>query len=86
MPTIGRLYLYRKTENSKPKLVLITDGYYTDPVYGRVSNFWDFTYITKKGFLGKKGADYDNTNWKFKKARGYRIEIRVIQEELNNAI
>jgi hypothetical protein len=86
MLTIGKLYLYRKTQYSRARLVLITDGCYTDPIYGRISNFWDFTYITKNGFLGKKGHDYNNESWKFKPCRGYRIETRIVREEINNAI
>ena len=80
MPTVGRLYFYLKKYGAKPKLVLITDGAYE--INGRISNFWNFSYITKKGFISSiNGGDYDNEVWKFKPARGYRIETKVIKEK-----
>ena len=49
---IGDVRLY------KGKPVLIISGAYE--IGGRISNFWDFIYISKNGNLGKCGGDYDN--------------------------
>lgn len=63
---IGELYLYKENKGSQPRVVLVTDGTYS--VDGRVSNFWNFTYLLKDGRLSTKtGGDYDNEMWKFKR-------------------
>ena len=53
-PVIGETWAYKGED------VTITGGYYRDPVYNRVSNFWYFRYAN-----GRTGGDYDNDRTKF---------------------
>ena len=71
----GKLYLYKKYKNSKPKLVLITSGRYG--INGRVCNFWNFTEINPDGTLSNivKGGDYDNAEYKFEEVDDSMYEI-----------
>lgn len=39
---------------------LITDGYYMDPTYGRISNFWHWRPILEDGSLGRTKCGYNN--------------------------
>lgn len=73
---IGKLYLYKEMETSKPKLVVVISGAYE--VNGRISNFWRFKYITKKGYISKRGGgDYNNAKYKFRYIRGYTIKFEL---------
>lgn len=46
-------------EHPKGYKVKITDGYYLDPIYHRVSNFWSWVVLNKKGEeTKKKGCGY----------------------------
>ena len=73
---IGNVYEYRKTENSKPKLVYIINGQYMGS--GGVSNCWGFRYVFANGKLSKKtDSDYDNMHWKFKIVKEARVEITI---------
>ena len=38
--------------------VKIIDGYFLDPIYGRVSNFWTWREVFENGKLGKKESGY----------------------------
>jgi hypothetical protein len=40
------------------RMVKIKDGYYLDPVYGRVSNFWYWNEVKPNGRLGKEECGY----------------------------
>ena len=40
------------------RTVKIKDGYYLDPVYGRVSNFWSWNEVRPDGTLGKDECGY----------------------------
>ncbi len=37
---------------------LVTDGYYYDPIYNRLSNFWTWCPIQEDGTLGKAKSGY----------------------------
>ena len=36
----------------------IESGYYLDPIYGRISNFWTWRPVRKNGALGKRISGY----------------------------
>lgn len=38
--------------------VKVIDGYYLDPTYGRVSNWWSWREVLKRGGLGKIESGY----------------------------
>ena len=38
--------------------VKIKSGYYLDPIYGRVSNFWYWNEVKPNGRLGKEECGY----------------------------
>lgn len=40
------------------RLVKIKSGYFLDPVYGRVSNFWTWNEVKPDGSLGKHESGY----------------------------
>lgn len=40
------------------RMVKVTSGYFLDPVYGRVSNFWRWKEVLPNGKLGKEECGY----------------------------
>lgn len=40
------------------RTVKIKSGYFLDPVYGRVSNFWHWNEVRSDGTLGKEECGY----------------------------
>ena len=52
---VGKYYMY------KGEVVKITSGYYRDPTYNRISNFWSWRKINKDGSLSLVVEDgYDH--------------------------
>jgi hypothetical protein len=52
--TVGEVY-YHPTKRS---FVLVKSGYFVDPIYGRLSNHWDFVKITRGGKFGESFSEY----------------------------
>ncbi len=40
------------------RTVKIKSGYFLDPIYGRVSNWWEWNEVKANGKLGKKECGY----------------------------
>ena len=40
------------------RMVKIKDGYYLDPIYGRLSNFWTWNEVFDNGLLGPDECGY----------------------------
>lgn len=53
---VGKQYIH-----PKDGLVQITSGYFYDPTYGRVSNFWHWQKVLKDGTLD--GVDRHGYGW-----------------------
>lgn len=51
-----------RVEHPRDGLVEITSGYYLDPTYGRVSNFWTWRKVREDGTLGSH--HYHGYGWK----------------------
>lgn len=51
---VGSYYLYRKDGKGKGVPVKVIDGYYLDPVYGRVSNHWTWKRILPSGQMSRR--------------------------------
>jgi len=49
---------HNTTYEIEGKPVLIESGYYLDPIYRRVSNFWHGHYVNPDGSLGEEWSGY----------------------------
>ncbi len=49
---VGRYFIYRE------KPIKIIDGFFLDPVYGRLSNHWEWRRVLPDGTLGRRGSGY----------------------------
>ena len=54
---IGRYFLYRKGGKGPGVPIKIISGYFLDPTYNRLSNFWRWQQVLPDGSLEKKAAD-----------------------------
>jgi len=56
-PAIGSVVIYHESKE-KCYPVYILDGYYLDPIYQRLSNFWQWRKVNEDGTLGEKENGY----------------------------
>lgn len=54
---IGRRYLH-----PEDGVIEITDGYYRDPRYGRISNFWHWKVVATDEYKHGYGGNWPSTN------------------------
>lgn len=47
-----------KIRHPNGSMVIVLSGYFLDPVYNRVSNFWTWQYINDDGVLGLIESGY----------------------------
>ena len=77
-PAIGSVVNYHKSKEEHYP-VYITSGYYLDPIYQRLSNFWTWHKINDDGTLGEIEKGYGLFS---EINMGYDLEVKIIFKEV----